>query len=65
MDSRIAVLVAWVIFGGLLAQYLYTPFPENAKHPVKQRFSRAMVRVMHDIVSPDFLRRVFNVISCN
>lgn len=55
MDSRIAVLVAWVIFGGLLAQYLYTPFPENAKHPVKQRFSRAMVRVMHDIVSPDFL----------
>lgn len=49
MDSRIAVLVAWVIFGGLLAQYLYTPFPENAKHPVKQRFSRAMVRVMHDV----------------
>lgn len=31
-----------------LVDYLFS-FPENARHPFKQRFSRAMVRVMHDI----------------
>ncbi|XP_062583980.1 arylacetamide deacetylase-like [Saccostrea cucullata] len=49
MDSRIGIIVVWLILGVSLALYLYTPFPDHARHPIKQRFSRAMVRLMYDI----------------
>ncbi|XP_048745027.2 arylacetamide deacetylase-like isoform X2 [Ostrea edulis] len=51
MDNRLGVLMVWLIVGIFLALYLHTPFPENARHPIKQKFSRAMVRVMYDIGS--------------
>ena len=63
--------MVWVVLGVLFAYYLYTPFPDNAKHPIKQRFSRAAVRLMHDIVScrfktekntvNDSVKKIFNV----
>ena len=51
MSTKLGVLLVWAVLGVLFAYYLYTPFPDNAKHPIKQRFSRAAVRLMHDIVS--------------